>query len=112
MSRPCDRLEINASGDVYVRLVWALKPGKPQIVAICTTDEEAEARRDYVQRFYPGAVFYIERSPLDHVFGERDMQSMIYRAAPHAAINNLAFRPGSSVRPQDFDQAEFDELLR
>lgn len=76
------RLEVDGRGDAYVRLVWALRPGKPQIVAVCSSDETAERYRPAVERQHPGAVFHVERVPLDHHFGARDIQSALYRDVP------------------------------
>jgi len=80
------RLETDERGDIYVRLVWALRPNRPQIVAVCSSDEIAERYRPAVERNHPGAVFHVERVPLDHHFGAKDIQSMIYAAQPGSRL--------------------------
>lgn len=67
----------------YVYLAWLLKPGKPQIIAVCSSREIAkryEPNSEYPD-YDPEARFHVERFPLDHHFGSRDIQSAIYRAA-------------------------------
>lgn len=67
-------------GDIELHVVWSLKPGQPQIVAVCSSPEIAERYRSYVDSHHRGQ-FYVELVYLDHAFGRRDIQSTIYRAA-------------------------------
>lgn len=66
--------------DILLQVVWSLKPGQPQIVAICSSSEVAERYRPYVEQHHKGQ-FYVEEAYLDHAFGRRDVQTAIYRAA-------------------------------
>lgn len=68
-------------GAFFVWLIWALRPGQPQIVAICTDEEKADLRIANPGRQPEGTVMHKERVPLDHAFGYGDIQSLIYRAA-------------------------------
>lgn len=79
--RPVDRLDVTETGEVILRVVWALRPGRPQIVAICSDDDVAARYEPVVKQLHPGAVFHVEKVHLDHLFGRKDIQTMIYRAA-------------------------------
>lgn len=85
-----DRLTFTDRGDLVLHLVWALKPGQPQIVAVCTYSELAEKYRAAAGQIVPGATGYVEEMIADHAFGRADIQTAIYRAAhlkgqPHDA---------------------------
>jgi len=67
-------------GAYFVWLVWALKPHEPKIVCICSSEAKADSRLHHMARLYPGARMVKERVPLDHAFGSRDLQSVIYAA--------------------------------
>lgn len=61
-------------GSPCVYIVWALKPGDAQLLAICTTDEKAE---HYVENFrvlprFAEHKFWKECAVLDHGFGFKD----------------------------------------
>lgn len=66
-------------GASFVYLVWALKPNEPRIIAICTSAEKAGKYADNLPRSMVGLKTYVERAPLDHSFGFKDLQSFIYR---------------------------------
>jgi len=74
------RLTYDDRGDIELNVVWSLKPGQPQIVAICSSVEIAERYKPHVEQNH-GGMFYVERVWLDHAFGRRDMQTTIYKAA-------------------------------
>lgn len=71
-----------------VHLAWALKPGQPQIVAVCTNAAIAARYNEFVRQHYAGARFRIEEARLDHVFGLDDLQSTIYGAAARTLLEN------------------------
>ena len=81
------RLTYDDRGDIEVFCVWSLKPGQPQIVAICTSEIICEHYKSYVERHHRGR-FYVERVWLDHAFGRRDVQSAIYHASARAALGD------------------------
>lgn len=74
------QLEIDERGDITVYVVWSIKPGRPLIVAICTSEEIAKRYRPFAEQHHQG-VFYVEPVLLDHAFGRRDLQSAIYATA-------------------------------
>lgn len=76
-----DRLTFTERGDLELHAVWALKPGQPQIVAVCTYVELAEKYAANAGQIVPGATGYVEPFIADHAFGRNDMQTLIYRAA-------------------------------
>lgn len=76
-----DRLIFTERGDLVLHLVWALKPGQPQIVAVCTHPELAEKYKAAAGQIVTGATGYVEEVIADHAFGRADIQSAIYRAA-------------------------------
>lgn len=66
--------------DIVLFVVWSLKPGQPQIIVICSSEEKTENYRLHVEQYHQG-MFYVEKVLLDHAFGRRDIQTMMYRAA-------------------------------
>lgn len=74
------RLTYDDRGDIALHVVWALKPGQPQIVAICSSDDIAARYRPFVEAHHKGQ-YYVEKVYLDHAFGRRDVQSAVYAAA-------------------------------
>lgn len=74
------RLQYDDRGDITAFVVWALKPGQPTIVAVCTSEGLCERYRS-VAEVHHRATFYVEPITLDHAFGRRDVQSAIYAAA-------------------------------
>lgn len=74
------RLQYDDRGDINAFVAWALKPGQPTIVAVCTSAEICERYRP-VAEVHHRATFYVEPIMLDHAFGRRDVQSAIYAAA-------------------------------
>lgn len=61
-------------GSPGVYVVWALKPGDAQLLAICTTQEKAD---HYVENFralsrFSEHRFWVEKTVLDHGFGYKD----------------------------------------
>lgn len=85
MIEPRDpRLTYDDRGDIVLHVVWSLKPGRPQIVAICSSAEIAERYKPYAEQQHKG-MFYVEQVWLDHAFGRKDMQSSIYAAAMKGA---------------------------
>lgn len=76
-----DRLTFTERGDLVLHMVWAIKPGQPQIVAVCTYAELAEKYKAAAGQIVPGATGYVEEIVADHAFGRADIQSAIYQAA-------------------------------
>lgn len=76
-----DRLSFTDRGDLVLHVAWALKPGQPQIIAICTYADLAEKYADSAGRIVPGATGYVEEIVADHAFGRDDIQSLLYKAA-------------------------------
>lgn len=74
-------LTFDERGDLHLWLVWALKPGQPQIIAVCTDEATAERYKPIAPQILPGSTCWIEECVANHLFGNRDVQSSIYRAA-------------------------------
>lgn len=72
-------LQFSDRGDLELKLVWALKPGQPKIIAVCTQNEAAERYKAVANIVVPGATGYIEDCVANHAFGRNDIQSAVYR---------------------------------
>lgn len=80
-----DRLTFTERGDLVLHLAWALKPGQPQIIAVCTYAELAKKYADAAGQIVPGATGYVEETVADHAFGRDDIQSALYKHANRIA---------------------------
>lgn len=65
------------SEEICLFMAWSLKPGKPQIVAVCSSEGAAERFRPRAAEL--GGVFHVEKVLMDHPLGDLDLQSVMYR---------------------------------
>lgn len=72
-------LTFDERGDLHLWLVWAIKPGQPQIIAVCTDETTPERYREIAPQIVPGAIFHVEEIVANHLFGRNDIQSFVYR---------------------------------
>lgn len=70
---------VQDSEEICLFMVWSLKPGKPQIVAVCSSEGATEQFRPQVLTM--GGVFHVEKVLMDQPFGDLDLQSVMYRDA-------------------------------
>lgn len=70
------RLSYTNTDDIILYLVWNLQPGRPQIVAVCSSTASGEKYRSFVEE--RGGCFHIEMVVMDHAFGRNDIQTITY----------------------------------
>jgi len=75
------KFEQDERGDIRLYVVWALRPGQPQIVAICSSRKVAGRYKPFVTEHHVGARFFVEPVIVDHLFGAGDIQSVAFRAS-------------------------------
>lgn len=81
---------LGSGGPTEVFLVWALKPGQPTIVAVASTPEIAQRYCTDPPPTARGGKMHVETIHLDHAFGARDVQAMIYGSDRRASSPSVA----------------------
>lgn len=72
-------LTFDERGDLRLWLVWAIKPGQPQIIAVCTDGATTKRYEPIAAQIVPGSIFHVEEIIANHLFGRNDIQSFVYR---------------------------------
>lgn len=75
----CGSLTFDERGDLHLWLVWAIKPGQPQIIAVCTDEATTKRYEPIAAQIVPGAIFHVEEIVANHLFGRNDIQSFVFR---------------------------------